>query len=144
FCNFVVGNHEYILLSYFISNRKSPIKVQKISQITNFLENFLIPNWRREYMRKNGQKIPIDAWINKKPKIFNVFFNKKHEDKVKRILNEYSKNYRECIRDDERGVEFITEDRKGSRGFLDVLIERIKGTDAKRRCQKETTTDFTG
>ncbi|MBR1464137.1 MAG: hypothetical protein IJ604_12310, partial [Prevotella sp.] len=46
FCNFVVGNHEYILLSYFISNRKSPIKVQKISQITNFLENFLIPNWR--------------------------------------------------------------------------------------------------
>jgi hypothetical protein len=44
FCNFVGGNHELILLSDFISNWKSPIKVQKISQITNFLDNFLIPN----------------------------------------------------------------------------------------------------
>ena len=29
----------------FISNWKSHVKIQKISQITNFLENFLIPNW---------------------------------------------------------------------------------------------------
>ena len=44
FCNFVVGNHEYILLFNFISDWNSAIKVQKISQITNFLCNFLIPN----------------------------------------------------------------------------------------------------
>lgn len=44
FCNFVVGNHEFILLFYFISDWNSDIKVQKISQITNFLCNFLIPN----------------------------------------------------------------------------------------------------
>ena len=44
FCNFVVGNHEFILLLYFISDWNSDIKVQKISQITNFLCNFLIPN----------------------------------------------------------------------------------------------------
>lgn len=46
FCNFVVGNHECVLLFNFISNCKSNIKVQKISQITNFLDEFLIPNWR--------------------------------------------------------------------------------------------------
>ena len=37
FCNFVVGNHELILLFYFISDWNSNIKVQIISQITNFL-----------------------------------------------------------------------------------------------------------
>ena len=41
FCNFVVGNHEYILLFNFISDWDSDIKVQKISQITNFLTTFL-------------------------------------------------------------------------------------------------------
>ena len=45
FCNFVIGNHESILLFNFISDWNSDIKVQKISQITNFLCNFLIPNW---------------------------------------------------------------------------------------------------
>jgi hypothetical protein len=45
FCNFVVGNHEFILLFNFISDWNSDIKVQKISQITNFLCDFLIPNW---------------------------------------------------------------------------------------------------
>ena len=45
FYNFVVGNHEYILLFNFISDWNSAIKVQKkISQITNFFGNFLIPN----------------------------------------------------------------------------------------------------
>ena len=44
FCNFVVGNHEFILLFYFISDWNSDIKLQIISQITNFLCNFLIPN----------------------------------------------------------------------------------------------------
>jgi len=44
FCNFVTGNHERILLFNFISNCESTIKIQKISQITNFLGNFLIPN----------------------------------------------------------------------------------------------------
>ena len=34
-----------ILLSYFTSDWNSDVKVQKISQITNFLYNFLIPNW---------------------------------------------------------------------------------------------------
>ena len=47
FCNFVLGNHEFILSFNFISNWKSNIKVRKISQITKFLENFLIPNWRK-------------------------------------------------------------------------------------------------
>ena len=41
FCNFVVGNYEYILLFNFISDWDSDIKVQKISQITNFLTTFL-------------------------------------------------------------------------------------------------------
>ena len=44
FYNFVVGNHDRILLLNFISNCKSHIKIQNISQITNFLSNFLIPN----------------------------------------------------------------------------------------------------
>ena len=45
FCNLVVGNHERILLFNFISNWNSNIKVRKTSQITNFLCDFLIPNW---------------------------------------------------------------------------------------------------
>ena len=44
FYNFVVGNHECILVLNFISNWKSHIKIQNISQITNFLDNFIIPN----------------------------------------------------------------------------------------------------
>ena len=44
FCDFVVGNHECILLFDFIIDWNSAIKVQKISQITNFFCNFLIPN----------------------------------------------------------------------------------------------------
>jgi hypothetical protein len=50
FCNFVVGNHEFILLFNFISDWNSDIKVQKISQITNFLCDFLIPNWGIYYI----------------------------------------------------------------------------------------------
>ena len=56
-CNFVVGNHEFILLLYFISDWNSDIKVQKISQITNFLCNFLIPN------RRNLSPLPKLPWI---------------------------------------------------------------------------------
>ena len=44
FYNFVVGNQECILVLNFISNWKSHIKIQNISQVTNFLDYFLIPN----------------------------------------------------------------------------------------------------
>ena len=40
----------------FISNWKSPIKVQKISQITKFLDNFLIPNWGKKIRELKGAR----------------------------------------------------------------------------------------
>jgi hypothetical protein len=46
FCNFVGGNHERILLFYFTSDWYSDVKVQKISQITNFLYDFSYPELR--------------------------------------------------------------------------------------------------
>ena len=72
-------------------------------------------------MNKSGQTISSDAWINNKPKIFNVLFKVEDEKRIKSILKNYSKNYRECIRYDERGVEYLAEDRNVKRGFLDVL-----------------------
>ena len=75
----------------------------------------------RKYMNKSGQTISSDAWINNKPKIFNVLFKVEDEKRIKSILKNYSKNYRECIRYDERGVEYLAEDRNVKRGFLDVL-----------------------
>ena len=45
--NFVCGNHRYICsVSYWFSI----IKLQNNSEITNFLENFFIPNWRKDYI----------------------------------------------------------------------------------------------
>ncbi len=79
----------------------------------------------RKYMKNNGQAILEGAWINNKPKKFNVLFKKEDEDRVKFILKHYSKNYRECIHYDERGVEHI-EDGKGSRGFFGVLRDYMK------------------
>ena len=42
---FVIGNHGIIILDIFISNRLSFVKILIISQITNFLDIVLIPNW---------------------------------------------------------------------------------------------------
>lgn len=61
----------------------------------------------REYMKNTGHSISRNAWINNSPKKFNVFFKTKDEFFVKQILNKYSKNYRECIRFDERGIEYL-------------------------------------
>jgi len=61
----------------------------------------------REYMKNTGRSISRNAWINNSPKKINVFFKTKDEFIVKQILNKYSKNYRECIRFDERGIEYL-------------------------------------
>lgn len=61
----------------------------------------------RKYIKKTNGIIPPDAWINVKPKIFNVFFMKKDETYVRTILNKYSKDFRKSIHFDERGAEYI-------------------------------------
>ena len=76
FCNFVVGNHEYILLFDFISDWNSDIKVQKISQITlptdalriyfnlciiKYFLNIISPN--------NDMKAKVDALLSAYPSI---------------------------------------------------------------------------
>lgn len=67
----------------------------------------------RNYMKKTGRPIPENAWINTPPKMFNVYFKKKDEDMIKHILEKHSKNFRKCIRYDEKGGEYIIEDDHG-------------------------------
>ena len=55
FCNFVGGNHERILLFDFISNWKSPIKVQTFSHTTNSMtKKEAKPLWFRFFCYKNS------------------------------------------------------------------------------------------
>lgn len=59
----------------------------------------------KDYIKQSGKIISKDAWIHKRPKIFNVYFKKKEECFIKKILKQYSKKYQLCIHYDKKGLE---------------------------------------
>lgn len=61
----------------------------------------------RNYMRQSGIPISPNAWINKSPKTFNVFFKKEDDFFVKKMLKFYSENYWNNIYYDEKGLEHL-------------------------------------
>ncbi|MBP3219909.1 MAG: hypothetical protein J6M37_05545 [Prevotella sp.] len=59
----------------------------------------------KDFIKQSGKVISKDAWIHKRPKIFNVFFKNKDEYFIKKLLKQYSKNYQICIHYDKKGLE---------------------------------------
>lgn len=61
----------------------------------------------RQYYKRIGKTIPVDSWINRPPKIINIYFQIKLKAYVYRILHDYSWDFRRCISFDEKGQESI-------------------------------------
>ena len=64
-------------------------------------------NLIRKHCENRGETIPPDSWINRPSKVFNVYFRLEDESFIEGMIKKYSKNYRECIHYDERGIEYI-------------------------------------
>lgn len=90
--------------------------------MNNYLDvlNYVDARWslyatRADIVRIYAEKHPdnfihIDdapSWWDKRPKIFNVYFQKKDERYVRGVLHNYSWDYRKCIHYDEKGNEDI-------------------------------------
>jgi hypothetical protein len=89
----------------------------------------------RKYHEKTRDVIPEDAWINTKPKVFNVFFHQEDESLINEIMKKYSRNYRDSIFYDEKGIEHFmtylkfkyskTTNQKGKKSFFSRALWKL-------------------
>ena len=65
----------------------------------------------KSYSEKHPEAfMPVDGllpWWDYRPKVFNVYFLHQDEQYVKKLLSDYSWDYRKCISFDESGTEQI-------------------------------------
>ena len=123
FCNFVVGNHERILLFDFISDWNSDIKVQKISQITNFLCDFLIPNWGIQGSKERISRLTNHDYLRA---IQGLLSNIEQEIKANKTDYEGSPYISKYLRDvfGTKEVPVPKDDEERMRGQEDELAEK--------------------